>query len=65
MSNVTAAQRFTQKALPKNEKDGRLSRTHLQDSVAFNMSHAKDHLEAAKDAKKRLKEGYKLAKKGY
>lgn len=38
---------------PKSEADRKLSKKHLKESIKFNKAHAKDHLKAAKEAKKR------------
>jgi hypothetical protein len=40
--------------LPPTPFDKKMSIKHAKDSVKFNMRHAKDHLKAAKLAKKRL-----------
>jgi hypothetical protein len=39
---------------PKNERDAKLSRKHLKETIKFNEKHAKDHLKEMKDAKKAL-----------
>lgn len=51
------------KVVPKTAKDEALSKRHLKDTIAFNDSHAKDHIDAAKSAKKMLKDREKTAKK--
>jgi hypothetical protein len=40
--------------LPKTKEDLKLSKRHLKERVKFNEGHAKDHLKAAKKARKLL-----------
>jgi len=48
--------------LPTTKKDAKLSMKHHRESVAFNLSHAKDHLDEAKQHVIGLKKVTKLEK---
>ena len=66
VSAPKAKKRTTRKAkghkLPPTKQDAKLSIKHHRDSVAFNLSHAKDHLDEAKQHVVGLKKVTKLEK---
>src|SRR5713226_3457005 len=66
VSAPKAKKRTTRKAkghrLPPTKQDAKLSMKHHRDSVAFNLSHAKDHLDEAKQHVIGLKKVTKLEK---
>jgi len=45
-------------AKPVSEKDHKLSKKHLKESIKFNKDHAKEHMKNAKDDEKTLKKRY-------